>query len=183
MRVCVLSRFSCVQLFATMDCKTPGSSVHEILQVRILEWVALPSSRGSSRPRDQIQISYISCTGRIFLTQGLNPGLLHYRQILYCLSLEGSRIWSTYMINASGMNERKSSSVWIIRKHHIGWREEKCYVPGLLYSAGQVGCLIAWGRCDLCHVCVNGTPSDDPGRPNTTSGWSFLEGRNFGVFS
>ena len=35
------------------DCSLPGFSVHEILQARILEWVAVPSSRGSSRPRDQ----------------------------------------------------------------------------------------------------------------------------------
>ena len=42
----------------------PGSSVHGIFQARILEWVALPISRGSSRPRDQTCASYISCTGR-----------------------------------------------------------------------------------------------------------------------
>ena len=36
-----------------MDCSLPGSSVHGILQARILEWVAVPSSRGSSPPRDQ----------------------------------------------------------------------------------------------------------------------------------
>ena len=35
-----------------MDCSLPGSSVHEILQARTLEWVAMPSSRGSSQPRD-----------------------------------------------------------------------------------------------------------------------------------
>ena len=41
-----------------------GSSVHEIFQARILEWVAMPSTRGSSQPRDQIQVSYVSCIGR-----------------------------------------------------------------------------------------------------------------------
>ena len=46
---CMLSGFSRVQLFATlMDCSPPGSSVHGILQVRTLEWVAMPSSRRSS---------------------------------------------------------------------------------------------------------------------------------------
>jgi len=40
-------------LFDPMDCGPPGSSVHGILQTRILEWVAVPSSRGSSKPRDQ----------------------------------------------------------------------------------------------------------------------------------
>ena len=44
------------QMFLTLcdpvDCSPPGSSVHGILQARILEWVAMPSSRRSSRPRD-----------------------------------------------------------------------------------------------------------------------------------
>ena len=45
-----------------------GSSVHRMLQTTVLEWVAMPSSRGSSRPRDQNYISYVSCTGRQVFT-------------------------------------------------------------------------------------------------------------------
>ena len=41
----------------TLCCSLPGSSVHGILQARILEWVAMPSSRGSSPPWDQTRIS------------------------------------------------------------------------------------------------------------------------------
>ena len=63
--VCVLSRFSCVQLFGTLwTVALTGSSVHGIIQARILEWVAMPSSRGSSQPRDLTRISYVSCIGR-----------------------------------------------------------------------------------------------------------------------
>ena len=59
---CMLSH---VRLFATlMDCSLPGSSVHGILQARILAWVAMPSSRGSSQPRGRTCISYIPCIGR-----------------------------------------------------------------------------------------------------------------------
>ena len=43
---------SCPTLCDPRDCGPQGSSVHGILQARILEWVAMPSSRGSSRPRD-----------------------------------------------------------------------------------------------------------------------------------
>ena len=50
-----------------MDYSPPGSSVCGILQARILEWVAMPSSWGSSRPRDQTRISYVSCIGRQIL--------------------------------------------------------------------------------------------------------------------
>ena len=44
-----------------MDCSLPGSSVHGILQARILEWVAIPSCRGSSWSRGWTHISYVSC--------------------------------------------------------------------------------------------------------------------------
>ena len=43
---------SCPTLCNPMDYSPPGSSVHGVLQARILEWVAMPSSRGSSQPRD-----------------------------------------------------------------------------------------------------------------------------------
>ena len=55
---------SCPTLCDPMDCNPPGSSVHGILQARILEWVARPSSRGSSQPRDQTCVSCIA--GRVF---------------------------------------------------------------------------------------------------------------------
>ena len=57
---CVQSKSlqSCPTLCNPMDCSLPGSSVHGILQARILEWVAVPSSRGSSGPRDRTCISY-----------------------------------------------------------------------------------------------------------------------------
>ena len=50
----------CPTLCDPMDCSPPGSSVPGILQARILEWIAMPSSRGSSRPRDQTCISCIA---------------------------------------------------------------------------------------------------------------------------
>ena len=55
-------------LLDPMDRSPPGCSVHGILQVRILEWVAMPSSRLSSRPRDRTHISCISCIAGGFFT-------------------------------------------------------------------------------------------------------------------
>ena len=66
---------SCLTLWDPMDYSTPGSSVHGISQARILEWVAISFSRGSSQPR------YWTC---ICLC------LLHWRQILYPLRHLGS---------------------------------------------------------------------------------------------
>ena len=62
------SLYSCLTLCNTMDCSVLDSSVHGILQARLLEWVAVPSSRGSSQPRDQTSISSVSCIGRVFFT-------------------------------------------------------------------------------------------------------------------
>ena len=70
---CVPSHFSRVRLLATLDCSPPGSSVHGILQARILEWVAVHSSRGSSRPRDRIRASCVYCIAGRFFTAEL-PG-------------------------------------------------------------------------------------------------------------
>ena len=47
-----------------MDCNPPGSTVHGILQAKLLEWVAIFSSRGSARPKEQSCVSWISCIGR-----------------------------------------------------------------------------------------------------------------------
>ena len=69
MKVKVLLAQLCLTLCDPVDCSPPGCSVHGILPARILEWVAMSFSRGSSQSRD--------C-------------LLHCRQILYCLSYPGS---------------------------------------------------------------------------------------------
>ena len=50
--MCVLVAKLCLTLCDPVDCSPPGSSVHGILQANLLEWVAVPFSRGSSRPRD-----------------------------------------------------------------------------------------------------------------------------------
>ena len=57
--MCVSCHFSRVQLCGSVDCSLPGFSVHGILQARILEWFAMPSSRASSQPRDQTLVSSI----------------------------------------------------------------------------------------------------------------------------
>ena len=68
-----------VRLCDPMDYSPPGSSVHGILQARILAWVAISSLRGSSQPRDQTHVSCISCiAGGFFTTEALrNPRLAH----------------------------------------------------------------------------------------------------------
>ena len=55
---------SCLTLCDPVDCSPPGSSLHGIFQAKVLEWLAISFSRGSSRPRDQTRVSRIP--GRCF---------------------------------------------------------------------------------------------------------------------
>ena len=57
----------CLTLCDPMDCSPPGSSVHGILQARILEWVVISFSRGSYLPKDQTHVFCVSCIGRQIL--------------------------------------------------------------------------------------------------------------------
>ena len=61
--VCVLVAQSCSVLCDPIDCSPPGSSVHGMLQARILKWIAILFSKGSSQPRDQTQVCI---AGRFF---------------------------------------------------------------------------------------------------------------------
>ena len=62
--VCAKSLQLYITLCDPMDQSLPGSSVHGVLQTKILEWVVMPSSKGSSWPRDRTHVSYVSCIGR-----------------------------------------------------------------------------------------------------------------------
>ena len=73
-----LSRFSRVQLCTPMNRSPPGSSVHEISQARILEWVAMPSPRRASWPKDRTHISYVSCICRWVLKHLCPPRSLRW---------------------------------------------------------------------------------------------------------
>ena len=62
------TRLLCLTLRDSMDCSPPGPSIHGIFQVRILQWVSISCSRGSSWPRDWTHLFCVSCIGRWFFT-------------------------------------------------------------------------------------------------------------------
>ena len=80
----------CLTRCHPMDCSLPGSSVYGILQVRKLEMIAVPCSRGSSQRRDGSCISYVSCVGR---------------QVLYHQCHLGSRLPNTGQTNSNSSFE------------------------------------------------------------------------------
>ena len=75
--------WSCLTLCDPLDCSPPGSSVQGILQARILEWVAISSSRGSSWPRDR---TWVSCTADTFFTDWVTRDVCKdwYSMTFYC---------------------------------------------------------------------------------------------------
>ena len=85
---------SCLTLCNPMDHILPGSSVHGILQARILEWIAIPFSRGSSQPRDWTWVSHIR--GRFFIIWATREAQQEsiYHAEFYCY-------WSIYKCIAS----------------------------------------------------------------------------------
>ena len=75
--VCAKSLQSCLTLCDPIDCSPPGSPIHGNLQAGILEWVTMPSSRGSSQPRDRNCLSYIFCVSRQALYHQCHLGSPH----------------------------------------------------------------------------------------------------------
>ena len=81
---------SCLTLCGPTDCSLPGSSVHGILQARILEWVAMPFSRGSSRSRAQTWFSHIEADSLAYLSFPYfcfliyNMGMLTFTKVFFC---------------------------------------------------------------------------------------------------
>ena len=89
--VVVLS-LSHVWLCDHMDSSSPRSSVHRILQTKILEWVAISFSRGWSQPRDQTGVSYIA--GGLFTAESLGSPLREYlSRKRYTLNTQNSYLW------------------------------------------------------------------------------------------
>ena len=75
-----------------MDCSLPGSSIHEILQARILEWIAISFSRGSSWPRNQTWVSSIS--GRFFTNWAMKEAPFKYS--IYYISVYFLISWTIW---------------------------------------------------------------------------------------
>ena len=130
LRACVLSH---IRLFCDpIDCSPPGPSVHGILQARILEWVAISFSGGSSRPRDRTQVS---CTGRRILYHWDKP-----ISLFYCHKKAASALFSTSTLSLS------SNQVWLsgcnlsfavyffflFKSYKEKFSRPYCYVPSRL---------------------------------------------------
>ena len=122
-----------------MDRSLPGSSVHWILQARILEWVAMPSSRGSPWPRDPTWVSYIAANS-LLLSQSLQKSqLIEIIPLIWMSATRGQYLWLLILS--------------LLRLHCLGggcshWLLDSGYpvsIPGSLRACSQGSCnMVAW---------------------------------------
>ena len=85
---------SCLTLCDPKDCSPPGSSVCGILQVRILEWVAFPSSGGSSPPRDRTLVFLSSALAGGFFTNSITSGQVRSGQLSRSVVSDSAAPWT-----------------------------------------------------------------------------------------
>ena len=117
---------SCLTLGNPMDYGLPGSSAHGIPQTRILEWVAIPSSRGSFQPRDQTQVSALQADSLLseppgkpsfFIWTGVKKSELHLvTDINLCLIMAK---WTPISLILSSMTTSGPGFSWYIKVNKI----------------------------------------------------------------
>ena len=156
-----------------MDCSPPGTTVHGILQAKILDWVAMPSSRRSSQPRDRTRspalqvdslpseppgkpkntgVGSLSFLQEIFLTQESNWGLLHCSWILYQLSYQGRPI---RMVPVSIWRE---SEIKLFCQLFFCFSYTSQHVGSYFPDQGLNPCPLQW----KCKVLTTGPPGKFP---------------------
>ena len=113
---CCLVAQSCLTLCKLLDCSLPGSSVHGASQARVLEWVAISFSRGSSQPRER---THVSCIGR----QILLP-LSHLRSVVQNLTWD-MQSWANGFLQPLSVLQRWGRSICSVYKSwsEPGWNE------------------------------------------------------------
>ena len=99
-----------------MDCSLPGSSLHGILQARVLEWVAISFSRGSSWPRDRTRVSRIA--GRRFNLWAIREAFPQSRVPFYSLRNKWEQALFFYGLK---MKKRIQSFFWIFCQNIFPW--------------------------------------------------------------
>ena len=130
MSLCVLSHFCCVWLCAPMDCSPPGSSVQRVLQARILEWVAMSSSRGSSQPRDRTNISLSLLHWQARSLPLEPPGMPPFNEFCSVQSLSHVQLFATPW---TGVHQVPLSMGFSRQEH---WSGLPCPPPGDLPDSG-----------------------------------------------
>ena len=150
--VCLVTQ-SRLTLHDPMDCSPPDSSVHGILQPRILEWVAISFTRGSSWPRDWTWVSCISCTGRQILTT-VPPGKPMRMYIYVCVSVCETESESCPVVSDS-LQLHRLQSIELSRPEY--WMGSLSLLQGIFPTQGSYSGLSHY-RQILCQLSHKGSP-------------------------
>ena len=143
MCVCVSTQW-CLTLCNPMDQHPPGSSVHGTFQARILEWVAIYFSRGSSLLRHWIQVSCIFCIGGGFFNSWVTTEAP--RKLVYKGYSQSSLEHSIFHLNKTDLPQ-KESILWIeqwvhLEGGHMKWpsKDQTCILlTSIFFTAGKWG--------------------------------------------
>ena len=139
---------SCLTLCDPMDCSLPGSSVHGILQARVLEWVAMPSSRVSSQPRDRTQVSHIAFF-TIWATREVFSGAASGTELTcQCGRCKETWVWSL------GWEDPLEEGI-AIHSSILAWRVPRTEEPGGLQSMGLQRVRHDWSDLARTHCSVS----------------------------
>ena len=163
---------SCLTLCNPTDYSPPGSSIHGILQARILEWVAMPSSRGPSRPRDWTCISSVDLrwqAGSALWAPPGKPQCLRGCRIIYLD--EFTFLWTEPTLMSSdkaGPVRGPSSSLPLSPSCNVGRAEGQYPVLRLVR---QMGCRGSWLEISGKHLNLIRVPA----QLSNTSHWGDKE--------
>ena len=165
LRFCVyiLVAQSCLTLCEPMNCNSPSSSVHGIFQARIMGWVDIPFSRGSSQPKDWTHISCIA--GRFFTIWDTREALRfwYYQMTLWEKAMtphSSTLAWKILWMEEPGGLQSMGSlrvrhdwatshSLFTSMHWRRKWQPTPVFLPGESQGRGcLVGCHL-WGRTEL----------------------------------
>ena len=144
---CCLLAKSCPTVCDPVDCSPPGSSVHGILQARILEWIAMSFSRGFSWPRDQ---THISCIGRRALFTTEPPEKAH-SVLFWMLKTTASHSIIIGVCNLVSLNEATNS---LYSNIPFTWAQVSCFKNMPLMSKSKHHCFPKCPACGFCFVSL-----------------------------
>ena len=156
---------SCPTLCHSMDYSLPGSSVHEILQARILEWVDISFSGGSSQPRDRTRVSCVIAS-RLFTTWTTREVKVYFivNRNMHILH------WRSYSMNCttekkSLFRSQHSTYKWNTNQHTLSWHpylyhmKKTQYFSKYFFSLSK--CILCTHSCSWYSLCISVSQAHD----------------------
>ena len=168
-----------------MDCSPSGSSSHGVLQARILEWVAISYSMGSSRPRDWTHVSFVSCIKQVDSLPLVPPGKPRRKVQCNCLGLHTREARGSESEEMCWQKQKSELCGWEPRNAGSFWKLEKARSRFHVLTPRTCNYVILCGKRRFAGV-INSSilrwkdyPENCQERSSVTA-WVFIQGRQEG---